>query len=130
MMDPSTWVKASRNKSRKTHLHALVVQLQTVVDTPREHVADLRPVPTLLPTTFHPALLVHDAAFNDAVPNRLPDDVLRVLLRVKVQLHANVSQRDAGIRQGEPSDSSLDNILAQPDDERVRLVSLELGGIG
>ena len=98
MMDPSTWVKASRNKSRKTHLHALVVQLQTVVDAPREHVADLRPVSTLLPTAFHPALLVYDAAFDDAISDRLPNDVLRVLLRVKVQLHADVPQRDAGIR--------------------------------
>ena len=125
-MDPSTWVRARHNTSRETHLHALVVQLQTVLNTTREHVADLGAIPTLLAAAFHPALLVHDAALDDAVANRLADNVLRVLLRVEVEFDADVAQRDARVREREPAHAGLDDVLPQTHDEGVRLVGLKL----
>ncbi len=72
---------------------------------------------------------MHDAALDDSVSDRLSNNVLGVLLRVKVKLDTDVSERDPRVGQREPSDPSLDNILPQSHDEGVRLVRLKLRGV-
>ena len=69
---------------------------------------------------------MHDLALDDAVADRLADDVLRVLLRVEVELDADVAQRDARVREREPAHAGLDDVLPQTHDEGVRLVGREL----
>lgn len=77
-----------------THFHALIVQLHAISDPTAENLCDFVPVPTLIPAALHPALLVHNPAVDDAVADRLADDVLCVFLRIKVELDADVAERD------------------------------------
>jgi hypothetical protein len=102
------------------------VELHTVPDPAREDLGDFRAVGTLVRAALHPAALVHDAAVDDAVADRLANDVLRVLLAVEVELDADVPERDARVREREPADPRLDHVLPEACDERVRLVRLEL----
>jgi hypothetical protein len=46
-----------------------------------------------------------------------------------VELDANVSERDARVRERESTNARLYNVLTQPHDERVSLVGLELSGM-
>lgn len=111
---------------QKTHLDALVVQVQAECNPTPKDLADLGAIRVLLAATLHPALLMHNAALNDTVPNRLAHDILRVLLRVQVKLDTNIPQRDARVRERQAADARLDHVLAQAQDERVRAVLLEL----
>ena len=106
------------------------MQFQTIRNPPLKRLPHLRPVPRLLPDALHPALVVHDLRVDHAVADRLAHDVLRVLLRVEVQLDADVAERDARVGEREAADARLDNVLTQPDDERLGAVGLELGGVG
>ena len=74
------------------------MQLQTVLDTLHEDVRDIKPVPALLRATLHPALLMHDVSVNDAIPNRLSDNILRIFFRVQVQLDADIAEADTSVR--------------------------------
>jgi hypothetical protein len=69
---------------------------------------------------------VYDATFDHTIPNGLAYDVFRVLLGIKVKLDADVAQGDTRIRERKSSDSGLDDILAEADDEGVCLVNFEL----
>lgn len=121
----SRYKYGSQNGAAVTNLDTLVVQLQAILDTAREDIADLRAVSALLAAALHPALLVHNAALDDAIADRLADDVLRILLRVEVQLHADVAERNARVREREPPDARLDDVLAQAHDHSVGPVLLE-----
>ncbi len=110
----------------RPYLNALVVQFQAVRDAAHEYVADLEPISTLLRTALHPAVFVHDPAFDDTVTDSFPNDVFGILLRVKVELDTYVPQGDPGVRQRKPSDAGLDDILTQTHNEGVRLVRLKL----
>lgn len=114
-----------------TYLDALVVQTQTERNAAPENVADFCTIPAagLGRVALHPARLVHDASLDNAVANGLADNVLRVLLRVEVQLETDIAQRDAAVAQREPADAGLDDVLTQTEDERVRLVRGELGRV-
>ena len=72
---------------------------------------------------------MHNLALNDAVADRLTNDVLRVFLRVEVELDADVAQRDARVREREPAHAGLDDVLPQVSDERVGPVPLELARV-
>lgn len=94
-----------------------------------ENLADFGPVPALLAITLHPTLLVDDAALDDPIADGLADDVLRIFLRVKMELHADVAEGDTRVRERETADACLDDVLAKADDERVRLVRFELSRV-
>ena len=68
------------------------MKIQTKTDTPREHFADFRSIATLLCATLHPALFMHNASLDDAVPDRFSNDVFCVLLRIQVELDADISK--------------------------------------
>ena len=46
-----------------------------------------------------------------------------------MKLDADVTQRDAGVREGETADTGFDDILAKTRNQCVGLVRLELGGV-
>ena len=73
-------------------LDTLVVQFQAIANPPGKHIADVESVIALLATAFHPPLLVHDAALDDAIADRLTHDVLCVFFRVEMELDANVPE--------------------------------------
>ena len=65
-------------------------------------------------------------ALDDPVADSLPNNVLRVLLRIQMKLNADISQRYPRVRKGEPPYTGLDDVLPQTHDEGVRLVGREL----
>jgi hypothetical protein len=73
------------------------VQLQAETNTPCEHIADFRTITTLLDTTLHPPLLVYYSALNNAIPDSLANDVLRVFLGIQVELDTNIPERNARV---------------------------------
>lgn len=77
------------------HLHAFVVELEAVLDATHEDLADLEAVSALLGAALQPAALMRDVAVDNAVTNRLADDVLSIFLGVKVQLDTDVPKGDA-----------------------------------
>jgi hypothetical protein len=108
------------------HLDTLIVQLEAHAYPPPERVRNLWPVPMSLATALHSPTLVYDTALDHAFVHRLVNDVLRVLLLVKVQLHADVAQHDAQVREQQPPDPSHDHVLPQAQHKRIRPVHLEL----
>ena len=72
---------------------------------------------------------MNDQALNDAIPDGLANNVLRVLLRIEVELDTNVAEGDTRVGKGETSYASLDDILAKAHDESVCLVGFELGSV-
>jgi hypothetical protein len=89
------------------------MQLQAVPNPTREHFTNFRSVPSLLPATLHPALLMHDTTLDDTITNCLSDNIFGILFRVQVQFDAYVAQRDAGIRKRETADARFDHILPE-----------------
>lgn len=69
---------------------------------------------------------MYDATLDHTVPNGFADDVLCILLRIKVKLDTDVAKGDPRIRERKPSDPSLDHILAESDDKGICLVGFEL----
>ena len=78
-----------------THLDTLVVKLETVLNTTHEDFADFEAVAALLRATLQPTLFVRDVAVDDTITDCLADNVLSILLGVKMQLDADVAERDA-----------------------------------
>jgi hypothetical protein len=89
------------------------MQLQAIPNSTREHLTNFRSVPSLLPATLHPALLMHDTTLDDTITDCLSDNIFSILLRVQVQFDANVAQRDAGVRKRETADARFDHILPE-----------------
>lgn len=81
----------------QAHLDTLIVQLEAVLNTAHEDFADLEAVAALLGAALQPALLVRDVTVNDTVTNRLADDILCVFFRVKMELDADIPERDARV---------------------------------
>jgi hypothetical protein len=67
-----------------------------------------------------------NAALNDPITNSLAHDILSVLLRIQMELDANVAKGDTRIREGEPPNACFNDILAEADDEGVGVVFFEL----
>ncbi|KAJ7664643.1 hypothetical protein DFH06DRAFT_1128045 [Mycena polygramma] len=67
------------------------MQLQEVPDAPGKHITDLWPIRAHEAAALHPTLFVNDLAVDDAVVDHLADVVLCILLRVEVQLDADVA---------------------------------------
>ena len=71
----------------------------------RVHVAHL--------ATLHETLLVVNDSVNDAVANRLGDDVLGVFFRVEVELGRDVAERDATVRERDGAQGRLDDVVTE-----------------
>ena len=56
---------------------------------------------------------MHDAAFDDAVADGLPDDVFCVLLGVEVKFDTDVAEGDTGVREGKTTDTCFDDVLTE-----------------
>ena len=57
----------------------------------------------------------------------LGDNVLGILRAVQHQLLGDIGQRDPGVREVDHPDASLDDVMTEPDDQRVRSFCQELG---
>ena len=68
--------------------------------------------------------MVH-RGINDAIFDGLGDDVLGILLAIQSKLDANIAEGDAGIRQGDGTQSSLDDEMPQTKDEEAGTIALE-----
>ena len=86
-----------KKKSNAAHLDTLIMQLETISDTPAKHFADFWTVPVLPSLTFHPTFLVDDSALDDTISDGFADDILCILFGIQVKLEADITQRDARI---------------------------------
>jgi len=68
------------------------MQVHAISDSSVKHLDSLGTIAVLLATTFHPTFLMDYPAFDDAIPDSLADDVLRIFLRIQVELQADVAQ--------------------------------------
>lgn len=105
------------------------MQVQTEPDSPPEPFADFGSIATLRTTALHPPFLVHNPSLNDTIPDGFANDILCVFFGVEVQFHADIAKRYAGIRKREATNTGLDDILPETDDESVSLVTFELRGV-
>jgi hypothetical protein len=106
--------------------HALLVDLGTKVHSEVElllWLVRLIDVPSDL--TLHEPSRVVDGRIDNAVLDRLGDDVLGVLLRVEVELERHVPERDARVGEGDGSEGGLDDEMAESEDEEVGRVGKE-----
>lgn len=62
---------------------------------------------------------------NNTVPNCLGNDVLRVLLVLQLELLADVGDRDTRVCDVDFAQASLDDVVAQPVDQRELTVGEE-----
>eukprot|EP00047_Mylnosiga_fluctuans_P002997 m.226921 g.226921 ORF g.226921 m.226921 type:complete len:324 (+) comp11502_c0_seq1:36-1007(+) len=75
------------------------------------------------------AAVVVDRRVDDAIADRLCDDVLGVVGAVELQAGGDVRQRDARVRQADAADARLDDIVPQAENEGVCVVALEACGV-
>jgi len=105
------------------------MKVQTESNTTSKDFANFGPIPILLRTTFHPTLFMYDASLDDTIANGFAYDVLCVFLGVKMELDADIAQRDAGIRERKSPYACFDDILTEANNERVSAVLLKLSGM-
>jgi len=79
------------------YLDALIMQIQTKRNPPSKHITNLRSISSLLSSTFHPPVLMHDPPFNHTISNGFTRNILCVFFRIQMQLVANVAERDTGV---------------------------------
>lgn len=108
------------------HLHTLIMQLETISDTSAEHFTDFRAIPILSPLTFYPTFLMDDATLDHAISDGFTDDVLCIFFGIQVEFETNIAQGNPRIGQRKAPNTGLDDVLPEPNDKRVRLVSLKL----
>lgn len=73
---------------------------------------------------LHELAVVIEPRLNDTIANRFGDNEFRIFGRIEHQLGCDIRQRDARIRQRNRSNSSLDDVVAKPNDEGVSMISL------
>lgn len=112
---------------RETHgLNGLVVQVKAEADALVEcNLGLVRRVDIDDLLALHEAAVVVEGRINNTVADRLGHDELGVLLAVETESDANVTQGDLGVRQADHADTRLDDVVAQTQDECVRLVLFE-----
>lgn len=114
----------------ETYLDTLIMQSQTSTNTIMESLSRLASgihVPDLL--ALHEAALPVQRGLDDAVPDRLGDNVLGALLTTELQANANVAQRDAAVAETHHADAGLDDVLAQAQDQAIGAVAAERVGV-
>lgn len=74
---------------------------------------------------LHKASRMINRGINNTVLDCLGDNVLGVLFRIKMQLHTHVAERNARVGEGDGSERSLDDEMAQTEDEKVGRVGLK-----
>lgn len=67
------------------------MQIQAISNSFAKHLDGLGTIAILLATAFHPTFLMDDSAFDDAIPDGLANNVLRILLRIEVELQADIT---------------------------------------
>jgi hypothetical protein len=71
-----------KKEEKKTHLHALIVQIQTKRNSPPEYLADFWSIAAFLRPRFHPSFFMHNTAFDYSISDSLAYDVFSVFLRI------------------------------------------------
>lgn len=111
-------------------LDALVVQGQASPDAVVERLARLASgvdVSRLL--RLHKALLVVDRGLDDTVADSLCNNVLCRLFALQTKANADVTERDARVRERQHANARLDDVLSQTQNQCVGLVLVEDLGI-
>jgi hypothetical protein len=107
------------------------VQIETKADSLMERI--LRLIRTIHINTLSAldvSLLVIDQRVNDTIPNSLAHDVFRILLGIELKLQARVAEGDSRVGERKHSDSGLDDVVSESENECPGLVGLEDGGVG
>jgi hypothetical protein len=68
-----------------------------------------------------------DGSVDDVILDCLGHDIFGVLFRLQMKLNADIPEWDARVRQGDGTQSSLDDEMAETEDEEVGIVGLESG---
>ena len=119
--------KEKSNPREQSHLDGLVPQLEEELDPPVKLLEGFsRRVDVAGLFAPHLTLLVVDASDDNAVPDRLGDDVLGVFFRVQREFLRNVRERDARVRERDRPERRLDHVVSEAGNQRQETVSLEL----
>lgn len=127
-----------------THFDTLIVQLKAECDSSTKYVHDfgsisfhnacdcgaclaLSPASAFIPFCDHPTFLVHDSGVDNTILDSLANNVFCVFFRIKVELEADVPERDAGVGEGQLADAGLDDVLSEAGNQSQGAVCCETG---
>lgn len=104
----------------KTHPDTLIIHLSAVLHPLLELLRRLIClVKVFRDLALHPSTLRVNCRINHSILDRLGDNVLCVLLRVEVELDADIGKGNAGVSKSDGAQSSLDDKVSQTRDEEV-----------
>lgn len=114
-----------------THPDTLVIHLSAILYSLLELFRRLiRLIEVFRDFALHPSTLRINRRINHAILNRLGDNVLCVLLRVEVELDADIGKGDTGICKSNGTQSSFDDKVSQTGNEEMGRVGKKGGFMG